>query len=129
MHPGMADAAESKQVDRVVVRGITVEMVNMKVPLSAADGAPLPVPFKNSTPYCFPSRQGILLLRTDMDREPFAVDSVCAPHGERALVAESAEAVSVGTIVAEWIQRTVKCVQTQLEEGAHDQKKVGSRMG
>jgi len=56
MHPGMADAAEGKQVDRVVVCGVAVEMVNMKVPLSAADSAPLPVPFKNSTPYGFPSR-------------------------------------------------------------------------
>jgi len=133
MHPGMADTAESEQVFRVIVRGITVEMVDVKVPLSAADSSPLPVPLKNRTPDRFPAREGILLLCTDMDREPFAVHGACAPHGERALIAEPAKAVPVGAIVAGWIQRTVECTKMQLEVGAHDQKEGwfqdGIRMG
>jgi hypothetical protein len=103
MHPGVADAAEGEQVGRVVVRGIAVKMVNMKVLLSAADSAPLPVAIQDSTPYRFPSRQGILLPCPDGDLEAFAVDDTCGPHGERALVAEPAEAVPVGVIVAEGV--------------------------
>jgi hypothetical protein len=125
----MADAAESKQVGRVVVRGIAVEMMDVKVLLSTADITPLPVPLQDRVPYRFPSRQGILLLRPDAGREPFAVDGACGSHGERALVTEPAETVSVGAIVAERVQRTVECVQAQLEVSAHDQKKVGRGTG
>ena len=67
MHPGVADAAESKQVRRVVVRGIAVEMMDMEVFISPADGAPLPVALQDCVPYCLPSRQGILLPRPDGD--------------------------------------------------------------
>ncbi|MCK9297767.1 MAG: hypothetical protein M0P21_02235 [Methanoculleus sp.] len=129
MHPGMADAAQRGKVSRIVVRGVAVEMVNVKVPFTAADSAPLPVAIQDRTSDCFPSWKGILLLRPDVDREPFAVDSACGPHGERALVAESAEAVPVRTIVAKGVQGTVERVQAQLEIGAHGQKKVGSRTG
>jgi len=103
MHPGVADAAEGEQVGRVVVRGIAVEMVNMKVLLSAANIASLPVAIQDRIPYRFPSRQGILLPGPDGNLEAFAVDDTSGPHGERALVAEPAKAVSVGFIVAEGV--------------------------
>ncbi len=129
MHPGVADAAESEQVGRVVVCRVQVNVVDMQVLLSAADSALLPVTSQDHITHLFPSPQGILLPRPDGGREPLAVDVACGPRGKRALVAEPAETVQVGAIPAERIPGTVERVQAQLEVGAHDQKKVGCGTG
>ncbi len=129
MHPGVADVAEREQVGRVVVRGIAVDMVDVKIPLSAADGAPLPVALQDLVPDRLPSRQGVLLPHPDGGREPFAVDGTRGPRGKRTLAAEPTEAVPVGMVAAEGALRTVERVQVQLKVGAHDQKRVGCKTG
>lgn len=125
MHPGVADAAERDEVSRVVVRGITVDMVNMEILLSTTNGAEVSVAFKDCAAYLLPFPQRILVPRPDRGREPFAVDLPRAPRGKRALVAEPAKTVSVGTVGAEGVLRTVKRVQAQLEVGAHSHEEVG----
>lgn len=100
MHPGVADAAEREQVDRVVVRGIAVDMVDVKIPLSAADGAPLPVALQDLVPDRLPPRQRVLLSHPDGGREPLAVDGTRSPRGKRTPAAEPAKTVPVGMVSA-----------------------------
>lgn len=121
MHPGVADAAKRDEVSRIVVRGVAVEVVDVEVLLTAADGAPVLVAFEDSVTRLLPSSEGILIPRSDESRESFAVDPAFAPRSKRALIAEPAEAVPVGMVGAEGGLRAVERIQAQLEVGAHGQ--------
>ncbi len=55
VYPGMADAAERDEVFRVVVRGIAVDVVDVEVFLSTADGTPVPVALEDGVTYLFPA--------------------------------------------------------------------------
>lgn len=96
-------------------------MVDVEVLLSAADGAPLAIAFKDDTAGHLPSPQGVLVPRPDGGCEPLAVDQAFASRGKRTLKAEPAETVPVGTVPAEGGLRTVERIQAQLEVGAQGQ--------
>ena len=120
MDPGMADAAERDEVLRVVVRGVVIEMVDVEIPLSTADDAPVPVAVEDGDAHLLPSPQGILLPHLNGDGKPFAVDLAVASCGKRAPAAEPAKTVQVGTVPAEGRLRAIERVQAELEVGAHD---------
>lgn len=101
MHPGMTDAAERDEVLRVVVRGVVIDVVDVEVLLSAADGARAPVAFKHGAPDLLPCGEAILVPCPDGDLEPFTVDGASAPHGKRAPEAEPAKTIPVGIVSAE----------------------------
>ena len=129
MHPGVADAAERDEVLLIVVRGVVIEMVDVKILPPTADDAPVPVAVEDGDAHLLPPPQGILLPRRDGGREPFAVDLAVASCGKRAPAAEPAKTVQVGTICAEWGLRAVERVQAQLEVGAHGHLSMGRGTG
>ena len=101
----------------------------MEVPRRSADRALLSVAFKHSVANFLPPREAVLLPRPDGSLEPFAVDEGPAPHGKRAAAAEPAKTVPGGIVPAKRGARTIKRIQAELNVGAHDLKKVGSRTG
>ncbi|MDK2917182.1 MAG: hypothetical protein PWR25_1739 [Euryarchaeota archaeon] len=125
----MADAAEGDEVCKVVVRGVAVEMVDVEVISPAADGASLPVALEHGVPDLLPPREAVLLPRPDGDFETFTVDEAAAPRGKSAPAAEPAKTVPGGIVSAERGTRTIKCIQAELNLGAHDLELVGRGTG
>ena len=119
MHPGVADAAERDEVCQGVVCRVQVDVMDVEVFGSAADGALLPVAFQDRGPHRLPPPESVLLPRPDGDPELLAEDRTVLADGERALVAEPEEAVPVRVAVAERRQRAVKRIKAELQVGGH----------
>jgi hypothetical protein len=103
----------------VIVYWVTVDMMDMKVLNPTTEGASLPVTLKNFGTNLFPSPQCVLLPRPYGDPELFADGGTSNPRGKGAVVAEGEVPVSRWMAAAERLVRSIECVQTQLQVGAH----------
>ena len=119
MHPGMADTAERDEVCRGIVCRVQVDVVDVEVFVSAADGALLPVVFQDRGPHGLPPPESVLLPRPDGDPKLLAEDRTPLADGERALVAEPKKTVPVRAAIAERRQRAVERVKAELQVGGH----------
>jgi len=63
MHPGVADAAERDEVCQGVMCRVQVDVMDVEVFGSAADGALLPVAFQDRGPHRLPPPESVLLPR------------------------------------------------------------------
>ena len=97
---GMAAFAEGRQICRVVVRPVAVEVVDVQVGCDAADGAAVSVAFEDLFPESLPCLQGILLPHGNPASIERAYKTVIRTPGTGAVVTEPPVAVPAGLSVA-----------------------------
>lgn len=119
MHPGVADAAEHNEVSRGVVCRVKIDVMNVEVRITAADGAYSPITVENGSPDLSPAPQPVFRPSPDREPELLAEDGAVRSGCERAPAAEPEETVPVRAAAAEGSQRAVERAEGELQIGSH----------